>query len=322
MLTQKYLNKRQLLLIISALLTLTGCHRPASKAQPTSPVTSEQIVLPSSATTPATTQRLSAADHALFAAVYTKAAFTPEEGTHRPGADWSTADLQELAEFTKVSPYFGLQQVTTALANGANPNAICDGLTPLIHAASSHHPEALAIVKCLIAAGADVNAQPSFWCTPLTNAIQLLDLSEPHSSTAAEIIKILIAAGSNPNANGGMAPALMILASRNHPQAAELVQLLLSAGADANADNAEATALMSAAASPNPAALTIVQHLLAAGANVHIKTAVPWHKGYTAIDFALRSANPAAPAIVAALRTASAQELMKSSDTSLPGNKH
>ncbi|HLB40651.1 MAG TPA: hypothetical protein VJJ83_02580, partial [Candidatus Babeliales bacterium] len=197
-------------MLLSASL-LAGCHKPVPRTK-TMPIT-ESTVLPSGGSNLALEQTLSAADHALFAAVYTPAAFTPEEGTLRPNATWDAAKLATLqrarADFAQPSPYFSLANVETALARGANPNAVCDGLTPLIHAASACHPAAPAIVNRLIAAGADVNAQPSFWASPLTNAVQLLAISQPVTDDHLvgttppidpfpAIIKSLLRAGANP----------------------------------------------------------------------------------------------------------------------------
>lgn len=126
------------------------------------------------------------------------------------------------------------------------------------------------IVKMLIEAGADVNAQPS----PLVNAT--IDGS-------SELVQILLNAGANVNSPGsdGITRITALQAAVSHKRV-DLVRTIMNAGADVNAPaayNGGATALQYAASTGS---IQLVEILLASGADVNAPAA--GNRGYTALQ--------------------------------------
>ena len=122
----------------------------------------------------------------------------------------------------------------------------------LLEAARDGHAE---VVRLLLAAGADVNAQNQFGYTALMGAAF-------HGHF--EVVRLLLAAGADVNTQDqGGSTALILAAINGH---AEVVRLLLAAGANVNLQNqAGRTALMWAA---QDGRADVVRLLLAVGAEL------------------------------------------------------
>ncbi|HEV8428170.1 MAG TPA: ankyrin repeat domain-containing protein [Pyrinomonadaceae bacterium] len=119
-----------------------------------------------------------------------------------------------------------VKTVNALLRAGANPNAIvmsphAGELTPLNNAINSDSPNSVEIAKILIGAKAEINPKGDFFASPLTNAVDDL-----------EMVKLLIASGANVNQkNFRGATALMIASGAG---TALVVRYLLEKGADVN----------------------------------------------------------------------------------------
>ncbi|THU94543.1 ankyrin [Dendrothele bispora CBS 962.96] len=112
------------------------------------------------------------------------------------------------------------------------------------------------IVKLLVDAGADVNAQGGFYANALQAAVY---------GKNEEIVKLLVDAGADVNVQGGKyGNALQAAAAGTGSEA--IVKILLGAGADVNAQGGQyGNALQAAASAGNE---TMMQLLLEAGADI------------------------------------------------------
>jgi len=135
-----------------------------------------------------------------------------------------------------------------------------------------------AIVKALIAAGADVNVVDTYGGTPLTRAAGA-DLSES--------VKLLLAAGANVNATDrSESPLIRTFYSQSsskddgaiHPSVAT-VQALIAAGANVHAVNRDGQTVVRLAARAN--SLEVLKMLIAAGVDVNAKD----NNGQTALMY-------------------------------------
>lgn len=120
-----------------------------------------------------------------------------------------------------------LEEITQALANGANPNAEFGRDETALKTAAAMN--SLAVVRALLDAGADVNAGTEDGWTALMYAARRNDLS---------MVQALLDAGAEVNARSGWGgcTALMDAASRG---SAAVVVALLDAGADARFKDSE-----------------------------------------------------------------------------------
>ncbi|MBV9849495.1 MAG: ankyrin repeat domain-containing protein [Armatimonadetes bacterium] len=115
-----------------------------------------------------------------------------------------------------------MAMVRLLLATGANVNARDDhGVTPLMLAASNGHPEA---VQLLVAHGADVNVRDGAGRSALMYAITIAQASEAQTS----LTRLLLAHGADPNARNDAGESVLSLAAQDGPPAA--VQAVLDAG--------------------------------------------------------------------------------------------
>lgn len=151
-----------------------------------------------------------------------------------------------------------VEQVQTAIRNGANVNASNEeGSTPLHEASSDNsNPE---VLKALLKAGADVNASDEWDSTPLHEAAL-------HNSNL-EVVKALLKAGADVNALDSSIITPLHNAAQNNPNH-EITALLLKAGADVNALNRFGDTPLHNAAYANPN-LEVLKKLLKAGAEVN-----------------------------------------------------
>ena len=177
-------------------------------------------------------------------------------------------------DFVQLCSKGTIQEIRTALLNGANSNAKDSeqGRTALLAASEN---ENLKILSLLLKVGADVNAKDNNGVTALMVA----------TLNNTEAVSLLLEAGADVNAktDWGMT-ALMVAASLN--KTPEVIDLLLKHGADINEkSNSGGTALMYAALNnPNPG---ILSFLINAGADIDAKD----DYGLTALDIARRDAN-------------------------------
>jgi ankyrin repeat protein len=150
-----------------------------------------------------------------------------------------------------------VEVVRLLLAAGANVNAQNRyGSTALREAAMHGHVEA---VRLLLAAKADVNMQNQNGDTALIEAAR---------DGRVDIVQLLLAAKADVNAQSQWGHTALIYAARGG--SVEVVQLLLAAGADVNAQDQNGwTALLVAAQNGRA---DVVRLLLAAGANVNLQS--------------------------------------------------
>ena len=183
-----------------------------------------------------------------------------------------------------------LTEVEQLLAGGADVNADNGllGFTALMLAAG--HP---AIVRALIAHGADINARDMFGKTALMHAA-----AGGHTDSA----DLLLSAGTDVNARSGIGATALIEAAMNGHVGA--IDLLLSKGADVGVEDTKdgLTALMAASMKGHVEAAKV---LLARGADVnaraHSYDGRP-HRGPTALVFAKD------PAVIELLKAHGAKE--------------
>ena len=181
--------------------------------------------------------------------------------------------------------------VRMLMAAGADPHAVDAFKTTTLHAATLGND--LATIRLMVDAGLDVNAADFAGFTPLTHAA---------ANTNLEAVKLLLAKGANVNARSGdgsfqKVKAGAIALGHFTPLSAaaafgtpDLIKTLLDAGANVNvADVRGMTPLMLAAATarPNP---QVIRMLIAAGADVNAKSLA----GETALDWARKIAFPPA----------------------------
>ena len=134
---------------------------------------------------------------------------------------------------------YGDPSVIRELINaGGSPNAryrghsatLSSGETPLHGAASRWQDDAPSVVRLLIDAGADVDAQTEYYrFTPLHHAVSKPGLSE------VEIVDVLICAGASVDARDREAQTPLHRASSTYSPSAVVKQVLIDAGADATA---------------------------------------------------------------------------------------
>ncbi|RDW60559.1 hypothetical protein BP6252_11942 [Coleophoma cylindrospora] len=170
------------------------------------------------------------------------------------GNNWTL----RLAEGTTLLYYLsdrGVHEVVKELlAAGADVNAQGGEYGNALQAASfGGHEE---IVKQLLAAGADVNAQGGYF----GNALQAASFGGHE-----EILKQLLAAGADVNAQGGWYSNALQAASEGGHE--EIMKQLLAAGADVNVQGGEYSNALQAASEGGHE--EIVKQLLAAGADVN-----------------------------------------------------
>ena len=126
------------------------------------------------------------------------AAPTGIERTHAPRFDWNSFHALQAA-----CRDGNTEQVHTLLAEGADKNVA-------LFCACASAGNCTDLIKELLAAGADVNAAPVEYCTPLYAAIGRKQLGEcegwaahaasvSHYKGQAEVVGILLAAGADPN---------------------------------------------------------------------------------------------------------------------------
>ena len=137
--------------------------------------------------------------------------------------------------------------VKALLAAGADPHARSDSdWTPLHSAASADKVEA---IKALLAAGGDVNAVAKNSATPLHQAAFY---------DAVEAIKVLLAAGANVDVRGGDRETPLIWAACGG--SVEAIKALLAAGANVNVRDEEGdTPLRCAVSEEHPAAARVLR---------------------------------------------------------------
>jgi ankyrin repeat protein len=176
-----------------------------------------------------------------------------------------------------------IRTVKECLAQGANPNSRATDQeggpngTVLSIAVQGGHA---AVVKALLAAGADIGETSEFGKTVLMDAA---------SEGQTDIVKELLARGADVNAKDKDGePALVAAAFSGH---AEIVKALLAHGADVNAKNKDGktagfSALMLSSGAAEVSA-DIVQALLIGGADVNAKDKY----GRTALMFAVGKDN-------------------------------
>ncbi|HEY6805687.1 MAG TPA: ankyrin repeat domain-containing protein [Pyrinomonadaceae bacterium] len=173
---------------------------------------------------------------------------------------------------SRINGYFALQYainwpsldlVKLLIDKGANVNIADDGgNTALTEAAGRHGPEYTAIVKYLIARGADIHADHDAAIFAAANQ------AEP------EIVKLLLSKGAPVNARNKERDNNTVLMEAAGGSSVETVQLLLTAGADVKAvnDNGE-SALMKAVALDHryqpQQRLPMIELLLSKGADIN-----------------------------------------------------
>jgi ankyrin repeat protein len=171
----------------------------------------------------------------------------------KAGKDVDEVPTRTIHDATGDGDLAGVQALLDA---GAKVDAVDEGWTPLMVAASNGHKE---IANLLIANGANVNAKDAAGRTPLYNASW-----NSHWETA----ELLIAKGANVNAKDSMVQltSLHFAATEGRKN---IVELLLAKGADVNAANMfGGTPLMNAAWHGHS---EIAVHLVENGANINAK---------------------------------------------------
>jgi ankyrin repeat protein len=144
-----------------------------------------------------------------------------------------------------------------------------------------------AVVRALLAAGADVNAHEKDNLPPLLAALT------NHQKAGREITQLLLEAGADVHARADWGEAALHYTTW-HPKGADLVALLVRAGADPDAPDGEGRTPLMTAVHKNdrrgPGRLALVNALLAAGARVDARD----HRGWTALHHAVCGHHPEA----------------------------
>ncbi len=229
-------------------------------------------------------------------------------------SDWDLNDTDKKgATLLHWAAWAGLPDVVQRLIwAGADVNARNkEGYTPLLHASSPEYgvtdQESTEVIRLLIEAGANVNANPGSWSAIIAGTFflqmeafqMLLDnganvnanykgMRPIHGAarTNIEKVKLLLAKGAEVNVayKGGNTP-LHVAAGSGKP---EIILALLEAGADLHTKTDElATALHRAAVSNDDRGAAVVAVLLEAGADVAALDA----DGMTPLQLARREGN-------------------------------
>ena len=171
----------------------------------------------------------------------------------KAGKDVDEVPTRTIHDATGDGDLAGVQALLDA---GAKVDAVDEGWTPLMVAASNGHKE---IANLLIANGANVNAKDAAGRTPLYNASW-----NSHWETA----ELLIAKGANVNAKDSMVQLTSLHFAATEGQK-NIVELLVAKGADVDAANmVGGTPLMNAAWHGHS---EIAVHLVENGANINAK---------------------------------------------------
>ena len=161
-----------------------------------------------------------------------------------------------------------VDSVRAELKAGARVNAKdMDGKTPLMYAAD--HNRNPAVIKLLLASGADINARCQFGWSVLLHAV----LRDPLG-----VIKLLIENGATIDARDKYNKTPLMYAVE-HNKSLDIIKLLLASGADINAQDEDGATPLMWVSVLNKKKVTKV--LLAAGANAKLKD----NYGKTALDF-------------------------------------
>lgn len=184
-----------------------------------------------------------------------------------------------------------LDMISLLVAHGAdvNPPAPSPGDLPILHEAVG--TGRLAVVASLASAGADLNAEVSFYGITVRPIILAMSPNEPDD----KMLELLINCGADVNYTTitGNTPLFTAISFQSLPK----VKLLISAGANVNhGESTTKTPLMAAAETGN---LDLVLYLLGAGANIDGRDG----EGDTALYLAARLGHEA---IVEALITGGA----------------
>jgi ankyrin repeat protein len=176
-----------------------------------------------------------------------------------------------------------LPTVTSLLSRGADARTMGPyAWSTIEYAVESGSAE---VVKAVLAAGADVNAEQSksdYDRTPthIADEGRTALMHAASKDNSLDIVELLLAAGASVNARDWRGATALRYAMFGSPP---VVDALVRAGADVNAaDDLGETVLMHVAGSPNPEKERIVRALLAAGANVHTRS----KSGATALSIA------------------------------------
>ena len=216
--------------------------------------------------------------------------------------DWQTV-------LHKAVCYHEASVVKGIIEAGADPNARYwgrsatrfSGETPLHGAASRWMPDAPYVVRLLIEAGADVDAQTEYYrSTPLHHAVR-----EP-SSSVVEIVEVLIGAGAKVDARDREGQTSLHGASSTYFNSATVMQALLNAGADPTArDSNGRTPLHIAAGSTHVKDQESLTVLIDAGADPNARA----NNGQTPLHYA--TLYNKRPAIIEALLDAGADPVSR-----------
>ena len=193
-------------------------------------------------------------------------------------------------DFLALSARGSLEQIVDAIDDGADVNVSDDiGRTPLIYAATFNpDPE---VVRVLIEAGADVNAQIEDVWSPEDGTTALMAAM---TRSAPEVIRALVGAGADVNARNRLGWTPLLLAAGSVNSNPETIRTLIDAGAYLNAVSMEGSSVLMLAAerASDPEIITI---LLSSGADpIHRQIITPGRGANVelfALDYAMDNVN-------------------------------